>query len=135
MVQARERYLEPLTHVGVELLVEGGEIRLEYTLEHLVRRLAALVRLQHALNGTLAIIARDQIADEGRLIVRVHHLLRIGRVHEPIVHPTHRYELPFPIGVEEAWRNVEAPARPRPMFLVDGEPLGQPPRNPMLGRA
>ena len=135
LIEPGERHGKALTKVRVELLVERREIRLEHAFEDLVCRLPALVRLQHALDRRLAVVARDEIADERRLVVREHHLLGIRRVHETVVHTAHRHELLLAVRVEEGRRDVEAPTRSCPVLLVHGEAFGEPPRDSMIGRA
>ena len=117
-IEPGERRREALAEIRVEFPVECRNVGLESALENLVRRLSGLVGLQHALDCRLAVVTRDQVAHQRRLVIREHHLLGIGGVHEAIVHAAHRHELPFSIGVEEARRDVEAPPRTRPMLLV-----------------
>ena len=66
---------EARPQIVVELLVERLHVGVQHALEHLVGRQPFLICLQHLEERRLAVVARDQLAHERRLVVRELHLL------------------------------------------------------------
>ena len=123
--------VQPRCILPVELLRRYMQVRLNRLWRCLQRR----KRPHHPQHRIVAPLRGDVVQNRPRLPVAHHHLLRILREDEPLVHLRDRQQFLVADRLHHLWRQPVRPQRVRLPLLVYRQPLREPPRHAIVSRA